>query len=208
MAQDAWGALVAAIVAGDELATARLLAQSPSLARAQAAGGATRQDAHNHFFAEIAHYVYAGDSALHVAAAAQRPGIITRLLAAGADVHARNRRGATPLHYAADGVPGSPQWDPPAQAACIEALVAAGADVDAEDMDGVAPLHRAVRTRCSAAVAALLAGGADARRVSGRGSTPLELAAQTTGRGGSGSDAARAEQAVIVELLTDAVAAR
>ena len=40
----------------------------------------------------------------------------------GADVRARNRRGAEPLHYAADGAPGSDRWDPDAQYAVIEFL--------------------------------------------------------------------------------------
>jgi hypothetical protein len=65
----------------------------------------------------------------------------------------------------------------------------------------VTPLHRAVRTRCAAAVRALLDGGADPLRANGNGSTPLKLATQTTGRGGSGSPAAKAQQEQIVQLL-------
>jgi ankyrin repeat protein len=45
--------------------------------------------------------------------------------------------------------------------------------------------------------------GADARRRNGNGSTPLHLAVQSTGRGGSGSAAAREQQATIVRLLLD-----
>ena len=41
---------------------------------------------------------------------------------------ARNRRGAEPLHYAVDGVPGSRSWDPAAQAATVASLIDAGAD--------------------------------------------------------------------------------
>ena len=63
------------------------------------------------------------------------------------------------------------------------------------------PLHRAVRTRSTGAVRALLANGADALRKNKRGSTPLHLAVQDTGRGGTGSAAARQEQAHVIRLL-------
>jgi hypothetical protein len=43
------------------------------------------------------------------------------LIAAGADVRAKNRRGAEPLHYAADGMPGSRTFNPHAQAATVAA---------------------------------------------------------------------------------------
>jgi len=58
-----------------------------------------------------------------------------------------------------------------------------------------------VRTRCSAAVRALLDGGADPRRPNRSGSTPMKLATRPTGRGGSGSSEAKAQQAAIVQLL-------
>ena len=193
-------ALMKAIVAQGDAAT-RMLAASPALAMACFAEGATRHDANAHFIDAIRHYVYAGDTALHVAAAAYRDAMARELIAAGADVRARNRRGAEPLHYAADGQPGSHRWSPDAQAATIACLIAAGADPNATDKSGVAPLHRAVRTRCAAAVKALIAGGADPRRPNKNGSTPLRLAMRTTGRGGSGSPAAKAEQAQIVALL-------
>jgi hypothetical protein len=195
-------ALVRAIVADDGAAT-RVLAADPALAKARFAGGATRQDATTYFIAAIGHYIYGGDTALHAAAAAYRHATVGELIAAGADVRARNRRGAEPLHYAADGMPGSHRWNPDAQAATIICLIAAGADPNATDKSGVAPLHRAVRTRCAAAAKALIDGGADPRRPNKNGSTPLDLAMQTTGRGGSGSPEAKAEQARIVELLRE-----
>jgi hypothetical protein len=145
--------------------------------------------------------VYAGDTALHAAAAAHRPEIVRQLIAMGGDVRARNRRGAEPLHYAADGVPGSRAWNPPAQAATVACLIQAGADPNTVDGSGVAPLHRAVRTRCAAAVRALLDGGADARRKNKGGSTPLQLATWNTGRGGSGSPESKAQQEEIARLL-------
>jgi len=193
--------LLRAIAEGDARRAALLLDAEPRLARESLRGGASRAEAKAWYFNEIAHYVYAGDTALHVAAAGHRAEIAERLIALGADVGARNRRGATPLHYAADGAPGSAGWNPAAQARTVALLLQAGADPDAKDLSGTAPLHRAVRTRCSAAVAALLTGGADAGAANGNGSTPLELAGRTTGRGGSGSAEARAEQAAIMRLL-------
>ena len=73
--------------------------------------------------------------------------------------------------------------------------------VYAVDKGGVTPLHRAVRNRCAAAVAALLAAGADPHAENNSGSTPARLARVTSGRGGSGSPAAKAQQAEIVRLL-------
>jgi hypothetical protein len=197
---DALLALLHAIARG-EAAAADIVAASPQLARQHLAGGATRADATAWYLTEIEHYVYAGDTPLHVAAAAYRPDIARLLLARGALVGARNRRGAEPLHYAADGGPNLTTWDPAAQATTITCLIGAGANPNALATSGVAPLHRAVRTRCTAAVRALLAGGADPILPNKNGSTPLDLATQTTGRGGSGSPEARREQAEIVRLL-------
>lgn len=149
----------------------------------------------------IGYYVYAGATALHVAAAAYQTTIVQELIGLGADVRARNRRGAEPLHAAAVGNPGSPAFNPQAQAATIACLIAAGADPNAGDISGVAPLHRAVRTRCAAAVKALLDHGAEVGRRTDSGSTPLVLARLTTGRGGSGSVEARAQQRDILRLL-------
>ena len=193
--------LILAIVAGDQEAVATLLATSSELAMARVERGATRQAAREWFLEQIGHYVYRGDTALHVAAAAHRPELVRLLVPAGADVAARNRRGAQPLHYAADGAPGSSRWDPAAQAETVICLLEAGADPNATDKGGVTPLHRAVRTRCATAVRALLDGGADPVRPNGRGSTPMQLATWTTGRGGSGSVEAKAQQEEIVRLL-------
>ena len=133
-----------------------------------------------------------------MAAAAHDQALAAELIALGADVRARNRRGQEPLHYAADGGPGvSPQ----AQAAVIAALIGAGADPRAVDKGGVSPLHRAVRNRRAAAVKALLDGGADPFAANGSGSTPLTLATLTTGKSGSGSVEAKSEQAEILRLL-------
>jgi ankyrin repeat protein len=173
----------------------------PSLARRALDLGATRAEAEEFFLADIKHYVYAGDTALHVAAASYQLDVARALVSAGADVSARNRRGGQPLHYAADGIPGGRHWNPPAQAALIAYLIEAGADPNSPDSSGVMPLHRAVRTRCAAAVTALLAAGADALRGNKNGSTPMTLATRNTGRGGTGSPAALAQQAEIIRTL-------
>ena len=163
--------------------------------------GASRQDAETYFLGAIQHYVYAGDTGLHVAAAAYDRTTAELLVANGAQARARNRRGAEPLHYAADGIPDRAHWDPDGQREVIDYLVATGADPDARDDSGVAALHRAVRTRCSAAVHALLENGANPLMTNKRGSTPLHLAVQNTGRGESGSTAAKDQQREIINLL-------
>jgi Ankyrin repeats (many copies) len=200
-AQSTLISLVRAIVTNDSAAAWRLLAAAPTLANAHFAQGATRQAANAYYLREIDHYVYAGDTALHIAAAAYQRKIARKLVTMRADVRARNRRGAEPLHYAVDGVPGSGRWNPRAQAATIAYLIEMGADPNATDRSGVTPLHRAVRTRCAAAVRALLDGGADPRRNNKNGSTPMQLATQNTGRGGSGSPDSKAQQAEILRLL-------
>ena len=195
--------LLRVIASRDRSKASRLLAESPPLARRAIEAGATREAAREYYFEEISHYVYAGDTALHVAAAAYDAGIAAELVARGANVRARNRRGAEPLHYAADGVPGSDAWDPDAQHATVEFLIQAGANPNSADTNGVAPLHRAVRTRCTAAVRALLLNGADALARNKSGSTPLHLAVRNTGRGGTGSAASREEQKAIIRLLLE-----
>lgn len=193
--------VIRAIAAGDESTVLSRLAEMPALATQRVARGATRQSPSQYFLDEIKHHIYAGDTALHLASAGYRPAIIRELLALGADVHAANRRGAQPLHYAVDGGPGSLTWNPPMQRDTVVCLLDAGADPNAVDKGGVTPLHRAVRNRCAAAVDALLQGGADPRRPNGRGSTPAQLACWTTGRGGSGLPQARAQQEEIAGLL-------
>lgn len=181
---------------------AALALVSPEMAHARVRTGARRGDAVDHWMAGIGHYRYQGDTALHLAAAGDAVVVVEALLREGAAVDAANRHGARPLHYAADGDPRGPHWDPEAQATTVAALIRAGADPDAVDKRGVTALHRAVRCRCASAVAALLAGGADPTRPNRTGSTPLLLATRTTGRGGSGSPEAVAQQREIIALLT------
>jgi hypothetical protein len=190
-----------AIAQGDHARAVGLLAGAPELALARLAVGATRHGAEDYFFDEINHHVYAGDTALHIAAAAYEAGLARDLVNAGAIVAAANRRGAEPLHYAVDGMPGSARWNPAAQQETVLCLIELGADPNAVDKKGTTPLHRAVRNRCAAAVKALLDAGADPHSTNGRGSTAMQLARWTTGRGGSGSAHARAQQQEILRLL-------
>jgi hypothetical protein len=190
-----------AIAQRDRARVSGLLAAAPELASARFRVGATRQAAAEYFLAEIGHYVYSGDTALHIAAAAYEAPVVRELVNAGAIASAANRRGAGPLHYAVDGTPGSARWNPASQQETVQYLVELGADPTAVDKNGTTPLHRAVRNRCAAAVRALLDLGADPHATNRSGSTALQLARLTTGRGGSGSADARAQQQEIVELL-------
>jgi hypothetical protein len=196
-------AFVEVIVSGDSETAVRLLHASPHLARERAARGAIRQAPKENFFDLIKHYIYEGDTALHMAAAARQTRIAEELISKGADVRAKNRRGAEPLHYAVDGGPGSPGWDPNAQTMIVARLIRAGADPNAVDKSGVSPLHRAVRNRCAAAVRALIEGGADPRAANGSGSTPMLLATLNTGKSGSGSPGAREQQREILRILRE-----
>jgi Ankyrin repeats (many copies)/Ankyrin repeat len=187
--------LLVAIANLDHQAALDLLESTPSLATA----GLTRRD--EFFLAERRAQIYEGDTAMHAAAFSYDPEMARELITRGADIRARNRRGAEPLHAALIGGPGSPSWNPTRQRDVVVYLIGAGADPNAAAAGGVTPLHRAVRNRCSAAVEALLLAGADPRLANDRGSTAADLAHWTTGRPGTGSTAAKAEQRAILELL-------
>ena len=196
---DAVAQLLVAIAANDRSLAHSLLNGAPSLATARLARRDEFLLAHRHA------QLYEGDTALHAAAFSYDADMARDLVACGADVRACNRRGAEPLHAAVTGVPGAANWNPERQRAVIEYLIEAGADLNAAAIGGVTPLHRAVRNRCSAAVEALLRAGAYPGAANDRGSTPSDLARQTTGRGGVGSPAAKAEQQVIIDLLKRAI---
>jgi hypothetical protein len=183
---------VRAVIDGDVAAAAALLKTDPALALQ--IFDATL------FYRDIAHYAYQGDTALHMAAAAFQRSTARLLVRKGTALDAKNRRGAEPLHYAAD----ANWWNPTSQAGTITYLLSAGANVNAQDANGATPLHRAVRTRSASAVRALLAGGADVCATNKNGSSPFDLAMRTTGRGGSGSTRAREQQADIIAMLIGA----
>jgi hypothetical protein len=149
---------------------------------------------------KILHWIYAGDTALHLAAAGHRVQLVQLLLAAGVDPNSiSNHRQSGPLHYAADGCISSPDWNATRQVETIHCLLHAGAEINAQDKNGASPLHRAVRTRCAAAVKYLLKAGADPQLKNKPGSTSFHLAVQNTGRGGSGSEEAKVAQRQIIE---------
>jgi ankyrin repeat protein len=187
--------LLVAIANLDHTTALELLIATPSLSTAAVA----RSD--EFFLTERLAQVYEGDTALHAAGFSYDPDAARELIARGADIRARNRRGAEPLHAAVSGGPGAATWDPAHQRDVIAYFIEAGADPNAAAAGGVTPLHRAVRNRCSAAVEALLRAGADPRLQNDHGSTASDLAKWTTGRGGTGTAAAKAEQRTIVELL-------
>lgn len=153
---------------------------------------------------KIFHWIYAGDTALHLAAAGYRVELVQLLLSTGASPNsATNHRRSTPLHYAADGPNTGPNWDAARQVKALAWLLDAGAHIGAPDKNGATPLHRAVRTRSAAAVKYLLERGADPQRRNHPGSTPFHLAVQNTGRGGSGEQEAIAAQREIIRTFLD-----
>ena len=187
--------LLKAIVDDDRKSVKALLRADAQLA--------TRQVSAARLYAVgIFHWLYVGDTALHLAAAGHRTQIVQLLLAAGADPNATsNHRRSGPLHYAADGYVSGPDWNPQEQVKTLRCLLDAGADVNAPDKNGAAPLHRAVRTRCAAAVECLLSAGADPKQKNRSGSTPFHLAVQSTGRGGTGEKIAKEAQRQIIEMF-------
>jgi hypothetical protein len=189
-------ALLKVIANGDHDSAVRMLTATPELVTARLA----RSD--EFFLAVRFAQIYEGDTALHAAGFSYDSQTARELLARGADVRARNRRGAEPLHAAVIGNPGSPTWDPRRQCDVIRFLVESGADPNAAAAGGVTPLHRAVRNRCSDAVETLLRAGADPLLQNDNGSTASDLAQWTTGRGGTGSAEAKDQQRIIVALLS------
>jgi hypothetical protein len=105
--------LFAAILDDDRAKVKELLDNDPVLTKRGVAE-------EGRYESRIAHWIYSGDTVLHVAAAGYRVEIARMLLAAGADsASARNRRSSQPLHYAADGCLDNPSWNPRRQVAMI-----------------------------------------------------------------------------------------
>lgn len=185
--------LLTAIVDDDLVRVSKLLSDGADLARRPV----EKDKLYN---ARIFHWLYVGDTPLHLAAAGYRIDIAKALIDAGADPNAAgNRRRSRPLHYASDGYIMGPEWSAEKQVKTLKLLLSAGADLHAQDQNGATALHRAVRTRCAAAALYLLSIGSDPTVRNKPGSTAFHLAVQNTGRGGSGEEAAKAAQKKIIE---------
>ena len=83
--------LIRAISDADSVAVGRMLVEHSELVHDRASNGATRQSAQDYFLEGIETYVFEGDTALHVAAAAYDESVAVQLLGYGATVHASNR---------------------------------------------------------------------------------------------------------------------
>ena len=115
------------------------------------------------------------DWTLHEAASRGARATVLRLLDGGADIHARDGRGRTPLHAAARSCFGV------GERICrgvVAVLLDRGADVDARDAAGRTSLHLAAGGHVPGSVVELTRRGADVRAQDDEGWTPLHVAAQ------------------------------
>ena len=108
-----------------------------------------------------------GLTPLHEATRDGNTETVLKLVAAGADVHARSDGDITPLHLAA--------WNGDTET--VQALVHAGADVHARSDGGNTPLHLAVAQGQTETAVALVSAGADIHARDDGDVTPLHLAA-------------------------------
>src|ERR1700733_14613426 len=77
---------------------------------------------------KILHWIYVGDTTLHLAAAGYRVEIVRLLLEAGADANLTwNHRKSGSLHYAVDGYINGPAWNAGRQVQTIQCLLDAAA---------------------------------------------------------------------------------
>src|SRR5438477_1903548 len=97
--------ILRAILDDDRSMVMKLLKAAPALATC-------RIEEPRLYQSKIFHWIYAGDIALHLAAAGHRVELARLFLAAGADPNSRkNHRQSGPLHYAADGYITGPDWN-------------------------------------------------------------------------------------------------
>ena len=91
-----------------------------------------------------------------------------KLIAKGADVHAKDEDGNTPLAYAA--------WVNSTE--IVTLLISKGADVNAKDEYGRTPLHKTALNNSTEVAALLISKGADVNAKNKYGTTPLHKAAR------------------------------
>ncbi len=165
---------------------------------------ATRSIAQGQYETGIAHWIYANDTALHVAAAGYRVEIARILINSGADVNAsRNHLLSRPLHYAADGWLNNSSGNAKRQIAMMRLLIESGAVIDAPDKNSATALHHAVRNRCVTSVRCLLAAGANATAQNKSGLTPFHLAVRSLDRRETNVEKARSAQRSIIETFLE-----
>jgi ankyrin repeat protein len=113
-----------------------------------------------------------GNSALHYACTNADPAIAEALIRSGADIHKRNRAGATPLHLCISA----------RHAFLVRLLLDKGVNVnDGNFADGASPLHAAAVAGDAEITELLLSKGADTRAKDENGHTPLELSIAEAG---------------------------
>ena len=136
-------------------------------------------DAVNHFIivhmADVNATTSYGDTPLHYATGdgtgVGHVPVVSVLIAAGANVNAKEDEGQVPLHQAAikGNIP------------VISMLIAAGADVNARNGYNQTPLHEAAEGGKAIAISVLIAAGASVNAKDAGGGTPLNEAARLAG---------------------------
>ncbi|WP_230661095.1 ankyrin repeat domain-containing protein [Psychrobacter sp. I-STPA10] len=117
-----------------------------------------------------------GDTPLHQAIRAGDLAKINSLLAAGADVTAKNAKGETPLHLLAFFEYDTKKYTPEQLLSIVSDFKQAGADLEALDNEGWTPLLRAAQQDNTVTMRMLLEQGANPNAKTPKlGNTPLHL---------------------------------